>query len=120
MQWLTDALVATFLGFLSGLGTGGGSLLILWLTLVRDMEPGDARPIVLLFFLPGALIVTLMHKRQGSIEYQRILPAIIAGCAAAAGASLLGATLDTSVLKKLFGGLLIAAGIKELLYKSRK
>ena len=34
-----SVLVGTVLGFLSALGIGGGSLLILWLTLVLGWEP---------------------------------------------------------------------------------
>ena len=49
-------LIAALLGFLAGLGVGGGSLLILWLTLVLHTEPAQARPINLLFFLPAAAI----------------------------------------------------------------
>lgn len=43
-------LVSTLLGCLSGLGIGGGSLLILWLTLVLKVDPIVARQINLLFF----------------------------------------------------------------------
>ena len=49
-------IVGTALGFLSGLGVGGGSLLILWLTLVLGMEQGEARTVNLLFFLPAAAV----------------------------------------------------------------
>ena len=47
--------VSTLLGFLTGLGIGGGSLLILWLTLVENQGIETARGINLLFFLPAAL-----------------------------------------------------------------
>ena len=49
-------LVGTVLGFLTGLGVGGGSLLILWLNIALGMEQSVARGINLLFFLPSALI----------------------------------------------------------------
>ena len=38
-------IVGTLLGFLTGLGVGGGSLLILWLTLVLEMSQTAARGI---------------------------------------------------------------------------
>ena len=41
------------LGFLTGLGTGGGSLLLLWLTLVLGMDPQTARTVNLMFFIPA-------------------------------------------------------------------
>ena len=72
-------LISTLLGFLSGLGTGGGSLLILWLTLVQGMEPEMARSINLMFFLPCALIATIFRWKQSKPNWKLILPAAAAG-----------------------------------------
>lgn len=113
-------LIATILGFLTGLGTGGGSLLILWLTMALDMTPGDARIINLLFFLPAALISCLFRWRQGKLELKKVLPAILAGCAAAGAMSILSHRLDIPLLKKLFGILLLATGLRELFYRPKK
>lgn len=117
---LISILVGTALGFLSGLGIGGGSLLILWLTLVLNMNPQTARGINLLFFIPSALTAGYFRWKQGSIHFRRILPAMIGGCASALGFSLLSANLDVSMLKKCFGVLLIATGLRELFYKSKQ
>ena len=112
--------VGTVLGFLAGLGVGGGSLLILWLTLVLDMPQESARILNLLFFLPSAVIACLFRWKQKSLPIGKIWPAIAAGCAGAFLASSFGASMGTTWLKKLFGGLLIATGIRELLYKPQK
>lgn len=119
MQWLTDILISSILGFLAGIGTGGGSLLILWLTLVRGTSPEQTRTINLLFFLPSAVIATFINIRKDRVVIKKITPAVIAGCIAAAAASALGKTMDTEILKKLFGGLLIFAGLREITYKKR-
>ena len=58
-------IVGTLLGFLTGLGVGGGSLLILWLTLVLEMSQTDARGINLLFFLPSAAISCYLRWSRG-------------------------------------------------------
>ena len=113
-------LAGILLGFLSGLGIGGGSLLMLWLTLVLGMDHTSARGINLLFFIPSALIACLFRWKQGALQWKQILPAIIAGCAAAAVFSWLSMYLDTPVIKKLFGILLIATGLRELFYRPRK
>lgn len=119
MQWLTDILISSILGFLAGIGTGGGSLLILWLTLVRGTSPEQTRTINLLFFLPSAVIATFINIRKDRVVIKKITPAVIAGCIAAAAASALGKNMDTEILKKLFGGLLIFAGLREITYKKR-
>lgn len=110
-------LLGTGLGFLSGLGVGGGSLLVLMLTVVMGTPPETARSINLLFFLPAALIALYFRKKQGLIKWQALLPAIAAGCFAAAAGSCLAAALDTGLLKKGFGILLIITGIRELTHK---
>lgn len=119
VDWITLP-VAVVLGFLAGLGVGGGSLLMLWLTLAVGMEYEQARTINLLFFLPSALIATLFHRKQGSVDLKKILPAIMAGCAAAAFFSYIGTRIDTTLLKKCFGGLLLVTGLRELFYRPRK
>ena len=106
--------VGSVLGFLAGLGIGGGSLLVLWLTVVVGTDPQTARCINLMFFLPAALISCVFRKKQGKLELKQLLPAMLAGCIAAGIFSFLGINLVTSLLKKLFGGLLLLTGFREL------
>ena len=113
-------IVGSLLGFLSGLGIGGGSLLILWLTLVLDLDPQTARAINLLFFLPSALIACIFRRRQGQLEIKPLIPAIAAGCISAAVFSWVSSNVDTQMLKKGFGILLLIAGARELFYRPRK
>lgn len=118
VTWITLP-VAAILGFLAGLGVGGGSLLMLWLTFVVRLEYEQARTINLLFFLPSALIATLFHHKQGSVKAKKILPAIMTGCIFAALFSFIGTRTDTTLLKKCFGGLLLITGLRELFYRPR-
>jgi len=111
-------LVGAVLGFLAGLGIGGGSLLILWLTMALGMDPATARGINLLFFLPCAVTSILVRRKNADLKIRPLLPAILSGCAAALIFSFLGTGLNLELLKKLFGGLLIVTGIRELFYKS--
>ena len=113
-------IVGTILGFLTGLGVGGGSLLVIWLTAVLGMDQGTARGINLLFFLPGAAVAILFRRKQGAIQWRSVLPPAVAGCIAAAVFSYFSTVWDTEMLKKVFGGILIAAGIRELLWKARR
>ena len=113
-------LVGVLLGFLTGLGTGGGSLLVLWLTLVLGMEPGQAKIINLMFFLPAALISTVIRMKKGGIPYRKILLPTLCGCIMAAVFAFLSRGLDTQGLQKLFGILLLFTGVRELFYRPRK
>ena len=110
----------TILGFLAGLGIGGGSLLILWLTLVLQMEHTAAGTVNLMFFIPSAVIASLFRFKQGKLDIRRIIPALISGCAGAVLFTLLGQRIDAAILRKPFGILLLLTGIRELFYRPRK
>lgn len=113
-------IVGTVLGFLSGLGIGGGSLLILWLTIVLHTDPQVARSINLLFFIPSALVACAFRIRQKDLRIKPLLPAMLAGCAAAAVFSWISTILNVGILKKLFGIVLLAAGLRELCYQNKR
>ena len=113
-------IISTIMGFLAGIGVGGGSILILWLTLILGMEYGQARIINLLFFIPSAIIASFFRFKQGNINLPKILPGIICGCVASFLCAKFCGRADSSILKKLFGGLLLLTGIRELLYRPRK
>lgn len=112
--------VGTILGFLTGLGIGGGSLLILWLTMVLGMEPYTARSINLMFFIPSAVIACVFRLRQNKLSIQKVFPAIISGCITAAVCAWFSTGADLPLLQKAFGLLLLAAGIRELLYTEKR
>ena len=117
---LLAILVGLILGFLAGLGIGGGSLLIVWLTLAMGTSSQTARAINLLFFLAAAGAVSFFRWKKGAISIKEILPAILSGCIAAAAGSWLGTKIDQEILKKIFGGLLLLTGVRELFYRPRK
>jgi uncharacterized membrane protein YfcA len=113
-----SVILGGFLGFLTGLGTGGGSLLLLWLTLVVGMEPTTARTVNLMFFIPAAMIASLLRLR--AIPYRKIILPALAGCVSAAVFAIAGSHMSTGHLKKAFGILLIVTGIRELFYKPQR
>lgn len=117
---VVSLLIGTVLGFLSGLGVGGGSLLVLWLTLGLGLAPDAARSINLMFFLPAALIAAGFRRKQGCLPLRRILPAMIAGTVSAGLFTFIGQKLDTALLKKGFGILLLATGLREVFYRPQK
>ena len=112
--------IGILLGFLTGLGTGGGSLLLLWLTLVLNMDPQTARTVNLMFFIPAAVIASILRLIHGSIPLGKIMLPALVGCVSAAVFAIAGSHMDTEHLKKAFGILLIIAGIRELRYQPQR
>ena len=117
---LLNIIVGTVLGFLSGLGVGGGSLLILWLTLIANVPQELARNINLMFFLPTAVISSLFRWRKGNLQIRKALPAMMGGVAAAILFTWLSRHISSDALKAPFGVLLLVTGLRELFYRPRK
>jgi uncharacterized membrane protein YfcA len=113
-------IMGTALGFLSGLGVGGGSLLMLWLTAVAGADHSHARIMNLMFFVPCALIATWFRWRKSRPDGPVALSAVLGGLAGAVLGNLLHARLELSLLRKALGGLFLICGIKELFYRRRE
>ena len=115
-----EIMMGTVLGFLTGLGVGGGSLLILWLTLGLGMEQETAAAVNLLFFLPSAVVSGCFRWHQGALDLKRLAVPMAAGAASAWIFTRVGAAMDPEPLKRLFGLLLLATGLRELFYTGKK
>lgn len=115
-----SVLTGLILGYLAAIGIGGGSLLMLWLTLVVGTGHMEARLINLMFFVTAAGSVSVFRWKQSNFSIKRILPAMIAGCIASAITTALSTGIDTDIIKRVFGILLLIAGVKEICYRPRK
>ena len=107
-EWILPLLVGAATGVLSGFGVGGGTLLLVYMTAFAGVEQR------LLYFRPAGLMALPAHVKNGYIEKPVLLPAIGAGLACAALAAWAATAVDVSLLKKCFGGFLIAVGLTEL------
>lgn len=113
---IVDFLVGVATGIISGFGIGGGSLLVLYLTAVMGVSQYTAGGINLLYFIGCAPAALIGHVRNKAIEWKAVLFCAAAGVAAAIPASLLASHMDTDLLRRLFGGILLYVGIQELRY----
>jgi uncharacterized membrane protein YfcA len=120
LNTLLTVLIGITFGLLAGLGVGGGTLLILWLTLLVGMDQNTARAVNLMFFLAAAGCITILRWRKGDLNLKNILPAMISGCVAAGLCAWLGTRMEQGILRKFFGILLLVTGVRELLYRPRK
>ncbi len=120
MPFSITVLVSTLLGFLSGLGIGGGSLMILWLSMVCGFDYPTAKYVNLLFFLAPASIAVIIHIVKGRISLARIWPAILSGCLCAIILTIISSSWDVGLLRKAFGALLLVTAFRELTYQESK
>ncbi len=111
--------IGVLTGIISGFGIGGGSLLMLYLTALAGVEQYAAGGINLVYFIGCAPAALIGHIRQKNIVWKAVFFCSIAGVAVAIPASLLAAGMETDLLRRLFGVLLLYVGIKELRVKKK-
>lgn len=116
---LPAVLAGLLTGILSGFGVGGGTLLLVYMTLVAGLDQQLAQGINLLYFLPAGAMALPAHLRNGYVEKKALLPAIGAGLVCAAGAAWAATAMDTALLRKCFGAFLILVGLWELIGKRK-
>ena len=119
-QWLLPLAAGFGAGILSGFGVGGGTLLLVWMTVFAGLDQHLAQGINLLYFLPAGLMALPAHWKNGYIHRPALLPAIAGGLACAALADWAATALDVAALRRIFGAFLILVGLSELLGKADK
>ena len=115
-----DFVVGLITGILSGFGIGGGTLLMLYLTGVSGTEQFTAGGINLLYFIFCAPPALASHIKNKLVIPRVVIVCIIAGTLTSIGAALAAGWMDTNVLRRMFGGLLLYVGIRELFAKKEK
>ena len=111
---LLSILAGFITGVLSGFGIGGGSLLMLYLTLVAAMPQRAAAGVNLLYFIACAPAALISHFKNGLVVRRALIWCTLAGVPVSIAASLLASATGLSLLRRLFGALLLYIGVKEL------
>ena len=110
--------LASFIsGLLCSMGFGGGSVLIIFLTTLMDMNQKEAQGINLLFFIPCALYSVVKYRKENLIEKSLLKPFILCGIVGVAVGYAFISLVPTGLLRKLFGIFLILTAAKDLFSK---
>ena len=109
-DWLLPFVTALAAGVLSSWGVGGGTLLLVAMTLLLGVEQMEAQAINLLFFLPTAGAGLFFHRKNGLLDRQVWRQAALPGAAVSLAAALAAAAVDTGLLRKPFGLFLLWSG----------
>ena len=119
-EWIIPALCGFGTGILSSWGIGGGTLLLLIMTLFLGVDHAEARGINLIYFLPTAGISLIAHHKNGYLDRDAIRNAAPVGILCALGAALFGTVTDMGLLRKAFALFLLYAGSSMLTESFRK
>ena len=117
---MTDGvcIAALLAGLLGSMGFGGGSVLIIYLTLFTDMPQKQAQGINLLFFIPCAIVSVLCNLKNNLVRLRTGLWVTLGGVFGIVLGTFIVGRLSSPILGKIFGGFVVLMGIITLFSKS--
>lgn len=108
---IIKAVVSFLAGLIGSMGFGGGGILIIYLVIFAQMPQIKSQGINLAFFVPCAVISTIIYTVKKQIKYKEIYPVILGGCIGALFAGFFLQSLKTEYLSYAFAAFLIITGI---------
>ena len=118
-EWLIPFLCGLGAGLISAWGVGGGTLLLLAMTLFLGVDQRTAQGINLLFFLPTAAGALVCHWRGGYLDKPTLKAAVPPAVILALAGAWTATAVDVELLRKPFGVYLLASGIS-LVWPAKK
>ena len=118
MMWGVAA-IGFFSGIISGMGIGGGTILIPALLFLTEVNQQQAQGVNLIYFIPTAVVALITHRKNGTLDLKTAKPLALLGLAGAAAGAFLAVSLESEILKKLFGGFLLLMGLSEFFKKKK-
>lgn len=118
MMWGVAA-IGFFSGIISGMGIGGGTILIPALLFLTEIDQQQAQGVNLIYFIPTAITALITHQKKGNLDWKTAKPLALLGLAGAAAGAFLAVSLESEILKKIFGGFLFLMGLSEIFKKKK-
>lgn len=109
------ALIGFLSGIISGMGIGGGTILIPSLVIFKNMKQQLAQGVNLIVFLPVSIIALITHHKKGNVDFSLAKYIVLGGVVGAVIGSILALKIEPLKLRKYFGFFLLSIGIYELL-----
>lgn len=119
---MLEVLTGIISGMVSGTGMGGGTILILILSVFIGIEQHIAQATNLVFFVPTSITAIITTIKDKLIDWKIGIPVAISGVFGAIIGAKISVKMDVNHLKKYFGYFLILITIYEIysLIKSYK
>ncbi len=108
---MLNVLIGFISGIISGMGIGGGAILIPALVLLRDVPQQTAQGINLVYFIPTAICALIVHIKKKNVEIKSALIMGGTGAIGAVAGSLIARGLEDNFLRRIFGIFLLFIGI---------
>jgi uncharacterized membrane protein YfcA len=122
---MDNILIGVISGVFSGIGMGGGTVLIVLLTMVVGLEQHIAQATNLIYFVPTAISAIIVNYRNKNIDIKLAKTISIFGIIGAVIGAIISVNLNVQKLRRVYGIFLIVIAIHEIYvlikeYKIRK
>ena len=119
---MLQVLIGMFSGIFSGIGMGGGTILIFLLTTFAGLEQHIAQATNLIYFVPTAISAIIVNYKNKNIDTKLATLISICGAVGAVIGARISVNTDVQKLKKLFGIFLAIIAVHEIytLFKEYK
>ena len=114
---MINYVIGFLVAILSGLGIGGGGLLVIWLVLGTGTEQLTAQGINLVWFLFSSGAAMTVHLMKRKLNFALIAFFVLFGAVGTFFGSRLAHSVPTEAVRTVFGALLIGSGIMTLFRK---
>lgn len=111
---MREILIGVISGVFSGIGMGGGSILIFLLTAFAGLEQHIAQATNLIYFIPTAISAIFVNYREKNIETKLAILISICGIIGAVIGAIISVNMDVNKLRRLFGIFLAIIAIHEI------
>lgn len=111
LEYLWYAFAGVVGGVFGGMGMGGGTLLIPLLSIFYNVSQHTAQAINLISFIPMAVVALIIHVKNKLVDFKGIFYVILPGIGACIFGCYLARSLSGDVLRRCFGGFLIALSV---------
>jgi len=122
---MREILIGAISGIFSGIGMGGGTILIVLLTIFVGLEQHIAQATNLIYFVPTAISAIIVNYRNKNIDIKLAKIISIFGIIGAVIGAIISINLDVQRLRRIYGIFLAIIAIHEIYtlikeYKIRK
>lgn len=119
---MIEILTGVISGIVSGTGMGGGTILILCLSIFLGTDQKIAQATNLVFFIPTSVAAIYINIKEKKIDFKVAKVVILFGIIGAVIGAIIAKNMDTKILKKSFGVFLGFIAIHEIyvIYKMYK
>lgn len=111
---MLETLIGFVSGIVSGTGMGGGTILILCLSIFLEINQKTAQATNLIFFIPTSIAAIYINMKQKNINIKLAKQIIFWGIIGTIIGALIAQKINVTVLKKMFGIFLTIIAIHEI------